>query len=186
MAFTAVYDADVLHPPSVRDLLLRLAVTGLFQARWSEQILDEMVDSIIRQRPELAARLARTRALMCDAVQDCVVAGYEDLIDGLVLPDPDDRHVLAAAIRCSAQVIVTNNIRDFPADTLAPYGIQAQTADEFVVNLCELAPAAVRTVVETQAAALRRPPQSTDELLSRLQDRGLLQSVAFLRQLLRR
>ncbi len=105
MAFTVVYDADVLHPPSVRDLLLRLAVTGLFQARWSEQILDEMVDSIIRQRPELAARLARTRALMCDAVQDCVVAGYKDLIDGLVLPDP---------------TIVTNNIRDFPADTLAP------------------------------------------------------------------
>lgn len=183
MTFTAVFDADVLHPPSVRDLLMRLAGTGLFSARWSEQILDEMVGSITRQRPELEGRLARTRALMCDAVQDCLVAGYEELIDGLVLPDPDDRHVLAVAIRCGAQVIVTNNIRDFPANALATYGIEAQTADEFVINLCDLAPAVVGTVVQIQAAALRRPPQRFDELPARLESRGLVQSVAFLRQL---
>ena len=185
MAFTAVFDADVLHPPSVRDLLMRLAGTGLFSARWSEQILDEMVGSITRQRPELEGQLARTRALMCEAVQDCLVSRYESLIEGLVLPDPGDRHVLAAAIRCGAQVIVTNNIRDFPAVALAPYGIEAQTADEFVVNLCDLAPAVVATVVQSQAAALRRPPQRFDELLSRLEDRGLVQTVAFLRQLTR-
>jgi len=182
MTFTAVYDADVLHPPSLRDLLLRLATTGMFAARWSEQILDEMVVSILRQRPELKDRIARTRALMCEAVQDCLVAGYEDLIDGLVLPDPNDRHVLAVAIRCGAQVIVTNNVRDFPANALIPYGIEAQTADEFVVNLCDLAPATVAAVVAKQAAALRQPPQSTDDLMSRLEDRGLVQSVALLRQ----
>ena len=182
MTFTAVYDADVLHPPSLRDLLLRLATTGMFAARWSEQILDEMVVSILRQRPELKDRIARTRALMCEAVQDCLVAGYEDLIDGLVLPDPNDRHVLAVAIRCGAQVIVTNNVRDFPANALIPYGIEAQTADEFVVNLCDLAPATVAAVVAKQAAALRQPPQSADDLLSRLEDRGLVQSVALLRQ----
>ena len=109
--------------------------------------------------------------------------GYADLIDGPVLPDPNGRHVLAAAIRCGAQEIVTNNVRDFPASALARYGVEAQTADEFVVNLCDFAPEIVAAVVARQAAALRRPPQSVDELLSRLHDRGLVQGVALLRQL---
>ena len=118
MTFTAVF-ADVLHPPSVRDLPMRLAGTGLSAPAGANKS-SEMVGSIIRQRPELEGQLARTRALMCEAVQDCRVSRYESLIEGLVLPDPGDRHVLAAAIRCGAQVIVTNNIRDFPADALAP------------------------------------------------------------------
>lgn len=124
MAFTALYDADVLHPPGLRDLLVRLGQTGLFRARWSEQILDEMVASILRRRPDLdPERLARTRQLMCEAVADCLVTGYEPLINGLSLPDPDDRHVLAAAIRCSAQVIVTANLDDFPAAALERFNI---------------------------------------------------------------
>ena len=114
MAFVAVYDANVLHPGSPRDLLVRLAQTGLFQARWSNQILDEMVDAITRRQPELRERIARTRQLMTEAVPDCLVTGYESLIDGLALPDPDDRHVLAASIRSHAQAIVTMNLRDFP------------------------------------------------------------------------
>ena len=119
MSFTAVYDACVLYPPSVRDLLVRLAQTGLFAARWSDAILDEMVESILERQPEVdRSRLERTRQLMCEAVRDCLVTGYERLIDGLELPDPDDRHVLAAAIRANAQVIVTSNLSDFP-DSLA-------------------------------------------------------------------
>jgi predicted nucleic acid-binding protein len=130
VAFTALYDADVLHPPGLRDLLVRLGQTGLFRARWSEQILDKMVASILRRRPDLdPQRLARTRQLMCEAVADCLVTGYEPLINGLTLPDPDDRHVLAAAIRCSAQVIVTANLDDFPAAALEPFNIEAQGPD---------------------------------------------------------
>lgn len=88
MAFTALYDASVLHPASVRDLLVRLGATGLFRARWTERILDEMVSSILRRRPDLdAARLARTRQLMCEAIRDCLVTGYEPLVEGLGLPD---------------------------------------------------------------------------------------------------
>lgn len=118
MAFTVLYDANVLHPPGLRDLLIRLGQTGLFRACWTEQILDEMIRSIRRRRPDLEAqRLARTRELMCEAISDCLVTGYEALIDGLALPDPDDRHVLAAALRCSAQVVVTSNLSDFPAST---------------------------------------------------------------------
>lgn len=116
MAFDATYDACVLHPAGLRDLLVRLATTGMFRAHWSADILDEMVRSILRRRPDLTeAQLARTRQLMCDAVPDCLTTGYEELIDGLHLPDPDDRHVLAAAIRSGSQVTVTENLSDFPA-----------------------------------------------------------------------
>lgn len=169
MAFTALYDADVLHPPGLRDLLVRLGQTGLFRARWSEQILDEMVRSILERRPDLdAERLARTRALMCEAVADCLVTGYEPLIDGLVLPDPDDRHVLAAAIRCSAQVIVTSNLADFPAAALERFNIEAQDPDQFVLDVVNLAPARVAAVIQQQSAALRNPPRTVDELLEDL------------------
>ncbi|MGH2705754.1 MAG: PIN domain-containing protein [Actinomycetota bacterium] len=169
MAFTALYDADVLHPPGLRDLLVRLGQTGLFRARWSEQILDEMVSSILERRPDLdASRLARTRQLMCEAIANCLVTGYEPLIEGLTLPDPDDRHVLAAAIRCSAQVIVTSNLGDFPATALERFNIEVQGPDQFVLDVVNLAPARVAAVIQQQSAALRNPPRTVDELLEDL------------------
>ena len=105
MAFTAVFDANVLYPAAQRDILIRLAQAGLFRGRWTDRILDEMERAIVRRQPELADKLIRTRHLMCEAVHDCLVVGYEHLIDVFELPDADDRHVLAAAIRCGAQVI---------------------------------------------------------------------------------
>jgi hypothetical protein len=180
VAFTALYDANVLHPPGVRDLLVRLGQTGLFRAKWSEQILDEMVRSIVERRPDLAPeRLARTRELMCEAVADCLVTGYEPVIDGLTLPDPDDRHVLAAAIRCSARVIVTSNLKDFPAGALEPFNIDAQGPDQFVLDLVNLAPARVAAVIQQQSAALRSPPRTVDELLDDL-SRSLPRAAAAL------
>ena len=185
MAFVALFDANVLYPGSLRDLVVRLGQTGLFRARWTDQILDEAFGAIVENQPELAGRLARTRELMNDAIDDVVVAGYEPLIAGLFLPDPDDRHVLAAAICAGAQVIVTNNIKDFPTDRLAPFGIEAQTPDEFVLHLIDLAPARVITVIDHQAAALKNPPMSVEDLLTRLRAVGLPRSVALLRQQLR-
>jgi predicted nucleic acid-binding protein len=182
VAFTALYDANVLHPPGVRDLLVRLGQTGLFRAKWSEQILDEMVRSIVERRPDLdPARLARTRELMCEAVANCLVTGYEPLIDGLTLPDPNDRHVLAAAIRCSAQVIVTSNLKDFPATALEPFNIEAQAPDQFVLDLVNLAPGRVASVVQQQSAALRNPSRTVDDLLDSLSNQGLPRAVAALR-----
>lgn len=123
MAFVVVYDASVLYPNTVRDLLIRIAQSGLAQAKWTEQILDEMFAALRRNRPELEPeKLDRTRSLMASAVRDWRVTGYESLIDPLKLPDPDDRHVLAAAIRARAQVIVTSNLRDFPVEMLRPMG----------------------------------------------------------------
>lgn len=100
MAFVVVYDANVLYPATLRDGLIRVALTGLVQAKWTDEILDEVFRSLKTDRPDLEpAKLARTRMLMERAVRDCMVAGYKPLVDVLTLPDPDDRHVLAAAIR---------------------------------------------------------------------------------------
>lgn len=182
MAFTALFDANVLHPACVRDLLVRLARTGLFRGRWSEKILDEMVESILRRREDLTVeRLSRTRQLMCEAVADCIVTDYESLIEGMDLPDPDDRHVLAAAVRCGAQVIVTANLDDFPSEQLDVFDIEAQSPDEFALDLVDLAPAGVATVIQQQAAALRNPPQTVDDVIDTLSEQGLPRAAAALR-----
>jgi predicted nucleic acid-binding protein len=102
MAFTVVYDANVLYPNTLRDLLIRIAQSGTVQARWTNAILDEMA-ALRRNRPDIQAeKIQRLRELMNKAVRDCLVSGYEPLIEGLKLPDPDDRHVLAAAIKAGA------------------------------------------------------------------------------------
>ena len=184
MAFVVLYDACVLYPAPLRDLLIRLAKTAVVRARWSEAILDECFRNILEQRPELKPEaLARTRELMKRAVPDCIVTGFEGLMDGLVLPDPDDRHVLAAAIRAGAQTIVTFNLRDFPDDRLAPYNIEARHPDEFVLNTIDLAPGLATKVVAEQAGALKNPPQSIGDLLDTLRDQGLVRAVAKLREL---
>ena len=179
MAFTVVHDANVLHPASLRDFLIRLASTGLYRAKWTDAILDEMVASVIRANPELDPdRFERTRNLMVKAVSGCLVTGYEPLIDAMKLPDEDDRHVVAAAIRCHAGVIVTSNLRDFPDSDLDQFDIEAQSPDRFVLHLLEIAPDEVISVIARQAAALSQPPQSYQQLLDRLAQVGLLRSVA--------
>ena len=108
MSYVVVYDACVLYPAPLRDFLMHLALTELFQARWSDAIHDEWIRNVLADRPNLRSRLQRTRTLMDKAVPDSLVTGYEPLNEKLDLPDPDDRHVLAAAIRCGAQAIVTS------------------------------------------------------------------------------
>lgn len=184
MAFGATYDACVLHSAALRDFLVRLAATGLFRANWSHDILDEMVASVLKRWSHLSPdQLDRTRELMCEAVPGCIATGYDDLIEGLELPDPDDRHVLAAAIRAGAQVIVTENVADFPANVLDDYDLEAQTPDVFVLHLIDLSPTAVAKVIEEQSAALTKPRLSPSDVLDRLARSGLPRSAAELRRL---
>lgn len=178
MAFVALHDASVLHPGSLRDLLIRLGRSGLYQAKWTEQILDEALVAIVRDQPELAQRLDRTRELMRKAIPDATVTGYEDLIPSLELPDPGDRHVLAAAIACNAQVIITSIPGRFPEAQLQKYNIEAQRPDEFIVNVIELAPARVVNIVQQQAQALTQPATTFDELLERLRVLGAPRAAA--------
>jgi hypothetical protein len=180
---TAVYDAWVLHPAPLRDLLLRLALADLVRARWTPDIHAEWIRTVLATRPDLTlAQLTRTRQLMDAHVRDCLVeAEYQALIPHLRLPDAEDRHVLAAAIHTHARVMVTYNLRDFPADTLAPYGIAAQHPDAFVVQLLEQAPERVCVAVEEQRRSLRQPPQSPEAFLAILLRQGLPETVARLR-----
>ncbi len=125
-------------------------------------------------------RLARTRALMDQAVPNCLVTGYEPFIGQLTLPDPDDRHVLAAAIHWQAGVIVTMNLRDFPDETVSRYGISIQHPDEFLAHLFDLRPAAVCTALREMRAALVNPPKTVRELLDDLLKAGLPNTVSLL------
>lgn len=180
--FTALYDACVLYPAPLRDLLMRLAMTDLFRARWTNQIHDEWIRNLLANRTDLTSeQLERTRTLMNSHVRDSLVTGYESIIDGLNLPDPDDRHVLAAAIRTRAAVIVTFNLDDFPAEALEPLGIEAQHPDEFITHLIDLNPGAVCVAAKRQRASLKNPPRSVEEFLETLAQQRLPETVSFLR-----
>ena len=181
--FTAIYDACVLYSAPLRDLLMRLALKDLFRARWTDEIHEEWIRNLLENRQDLnREQLVRTRTLMNSHVRDCLVSGYEDLIEGLSLPDPDDRHVLAAAIRTRASVIVTYNLDDFPADYLAKYGLEAQHPDEFITHLLDLNTAAVCLAAKEQRAALRNPPRNTEEFLEALARQHLPETVSRLRE----
>ncbi|HEV7223838.1 MAG TPA: PIN domain-containing protein [Pirellulales bacterium] len=180
---TAVYDANILYPAPLRDLFIRLAQAGLVRARWTEAIHDEWVRNVLKDNPALSAeRLSRTRMLMDEAVRDCLVIGFEGLVDSLTLPDADDRHVLAAAIHADAEVIVTFNVKDFPDGVLADYNIEAIHPDEFLLSLFDAAPGPVCTAVKRQRDGLRNPPKTAGELLTTLESQGLVQTVGRLRQ----
>jgi predicted nucleic acid-binding protein len=155
-----------------------IALSGRFRARWSMEIHNEWKRNLLRNRPDLtAAQLDRTSELMDQAIPDACVTGYEVLIEGLTLPDVDDRHVLAVAIRCNASVIVTFNQKDFPCAKLAPFGIEAQHPDEFVSNLFDLDPTAVISAAERQRKHLKSPPMDVSTYLDLLLRQGLFQSV---------
>ncbi|WP_394613693.1 PIN domain-containing protein [Lentzea sp. JNUCC 0626] len=184
MSFVVVYDANVLYPSTLRDLLIRIAAAGLVQAKWTDQILDEVFRNIRKNRPDLSEQqLQRTRSLMLTAVRDCLVTGYERLIPALDLPDPDDHHVLAAAIRARAQVIVTDNLKDFPAESLGEWDVEAKDADDFVIDQIGLDAKVVWSCVQQIANSWRNPPGTVEDVLASLERCGLVQSVAALRAL---
>ena len=158
---------------------MHLALTDLFRARWSNEIHEEWIRSILANRPDITReQLERTRELMNIWVLDCLVAGYEDLVPGLQLPDPNDRHVLAAAIRSGASVIVTYNLSDFPNDYIKQFGVEAQHPDEFITHLFDLSPGLVCAAAKRQRATLKNPPKSVDEFLDTLSNQQLPETVA--------
>jgi predicted nucleic acid-binding protein len=181
-SFTALYDACVLYPAPLRDFLIRLARRGLFRARWSAHIHEEWIASLLKNRPDLTReKVERTKSLMDNSVLDCLVHNYECFIDALELPDAKDRHVLAAAIRGKADVIVTFNLKDFPEEILTDYDLHAQHPDEFISHLIDLDAGKVYEVVKQQRASLRAPSRTVEELLLTFESVGLAQTTAALR-----
>jgi hypothetical protein len=153
-----VCDANVFYSIVLTDLLLSLSVAELLRPRWTMQIHEEWMRNLLADRPELErARIERRRDMMDRAIDDCLITGYEPLIPTLQLPDADDRHVLAAAIHAQSNVILTSNLRDFPATALAPRGLVAQSPDEFLTQLVEQHPAEVQAVIEEMRGAQNTP-----------------------------
>jgi len=182
-SYTVLYDACVLYSAPLRNLLLRLAMVELFRARWTETILDECFRNIVKNRPDLQpSQLAKTCELMNAHVLDALITGHETLIQSLVLPDPDDRHVLAVAICGGADAIITYNLSDFPPEVLKVYGIEAQHPDDFIACQLDLSPALVLTALRAQRLALKRHPRTLDQFLATLEQQRLVQTVARLRR----
>jgi hypothetical protein len=178
-SYTAILDANVLYPAPMRDVLIEIAVTDLFKAKWSEDIHREWIDSLLRNEPHRdRAALERTRDLMNRAVRDCLVTGYEPLIQSIALPDADDRHVLAAAIVGRCDMIVTQNLKHFPEAALAPYGIEARHPDEFLCDQFDLAPSVVCEAVRKLRGRLKNPPFSVDDYLGVMRRQGLVGTAA--------
>ena len=182
MAFIVVYDANVLYPNVTRDLLIRIAQAGLVQAKWTDKILDETFTALSTKLPEVdGQKWERVRRLMQSAIRDGLVVGYEPLIDVVSgLPDPDDRHVVAAAIKCKAQVIVTNNVRDFPESALAPWNVEAKQPDAFVMDQINLDARAVYSAVQQIADTWNNPPGTFNDVLDAMARAGLVEAVAAL------
>jgi predicted nucleic acid-binding protein len=177
-SFTAFLDASVLYPAPLRDLLLELAVADLYRAKWSDAVHEEWITAVLRRRQDLTReRLERTRDLMNTHVRDALVTDFEQLIDILDLPDPGDRHVLAAAIKGRADLIVTNNLKDFPADRLDRWGIEAQHPDEFLTHQFHLSQPTFLQAVRAVRLRLKHPPKSVDDYLDTLRAQGLLATV---------
>ena len=180
--YTAILDANVLYPQLIRDTLLSLAVEGLYHARWSATIHDEWTRSLLKNRPELIDRLPLVVERMNASVPDCLVTNYEKLSPTIELPDPDDRHVVAAAIVGHADAIVTFNTKDFPMAVLQPYGIEVQHPDEFLMNQLQLHEIPALKAIKKMRARWTNPARPAQELVDAFEKRGLPMTADLLRE----
>lgn len=180
--FTVVLDSCVLYPAPMRDLLVQCASEGLFRGKLTAEINHEWTSNLLANRPDLNEKqLKRTCELFEHAMPDCLVTNYEALIDGLSLPDLHDRHVLAAAIRCQAQIIVTSNLKDFPAEVLAKYDIEALHPDVFLHLQAGLSLPRFLGCVKSIRTRLKNPPKPAEDYLVILASQGLIRTASFLR-----
>ena len=184
MPFAVIYDACVLYPPSLRDLLLSFVREGIVFAGWSESILSECFCTMQRDRPDIRPEtIAHTQESIRKTFPHCLVTGYEPLVSGLILPDSEDRHVLAAAIRFGAQAIVTFNLKDFPKRALDAFEMEAVHPDDFVLSQICLRPGVVAGLMHKQMRRLRNPPMTLAQGVDSLRRCGLEKSAKELRYL---
>ncbi len=162
--------------------MMWLALHGLIQPKWTEQIHEEWMRNVLKDRPDLtSAQLERTRRLMDQNAGDCLVTDYEQHIADLALPDMDDRHVVAAGIEAGADAIITWNLADFPTAVIKAYGIEVRTPDQLVCALLDDDATDVLAAMQQHRLSLKNPPKSPAEYLETLALQGLTQSVERLR-----
>jgi predicted nucleic acid-binding protein len=177
----AVLDACVLFSAQLRDLMMHLTLNELFSARWSEEIFDEWSRNVVAKHIGATQEsVDRCRKLMNSHSKEALVVGYQGRTSWLTLPDPKDRHVLAAAIHSGASLIVTFNLKDFPEEALASFGIEAIHPDDFVLSLLTSHPGEVIQTIRSQRLKLTKPEVDAQTFLDGLERLGLRQTVSLL------
>lgn len=181
--FICVLDTNVIYPIEIRDILFWFASFDLYTPKWSKHIFIEWIEVMRRKGvSELEIKKRTTKAQL--AFPEALVDNYEQIISSLSLPDENDKHVLAAAIKTNANLIVTNNIKDFPKDYLSQYGLKAKTADDFLTDIIDINTSAA--IEAFRAMALNRKNPNLDEfgVLERLRKNGLDDTANYLHALL--
>lgn len=181
--FKCVLDTNVIYPIEIRDLLFWFAYFEMFTPKWSEHIFDEWKE--VMKRKGISEEEASKRVEKANlAFPDALVKNYSGLIEGLTLPDAKDCHVLAAAIKTNANIIVTNNIKDFPEKYLASFGLAAKTADDFLTNIIDLNPELAVKAFRELVLNRRKPNLDEFEILDIFRKRGLKSTADFLHTLI--
>jgi predicted nucleic acid-binding protein len=175
--YVALLDANVLHPAFVRGALLWLADEGLFQPRWSADIMLEWRRSVARRFPDIQGDwLDAKQGQMTEAFPSAEISDYEPFIQAVDLPDPDDRHVAAAAIMGRCNAIITANTKHFPAETLRSFQIEVVHPDDFIVNIIDLDQARALQACRRHRETLKNPRHTAAEFLERYRVAGLIQA----------
>ena len=181
--FTAVLDTNVVYPVIIRDLLLWFAYYELYTPKWSRHIFDEWKRVMIEKgvtAEEADKRIEKANS----AFPDALVHNYEGLIKHLELPDADDCHVLAVAIKTNANLIVTNNIKDFPEPYLQSYGLSAKTADDFLTDIIDLNQDKAVAAFKEMVMHKKNPKLDEFEVLNQIRNAGLPDTANYLHALL--
>ena len=186
MAFepsVAVFDACILYPFHLRNIIVQAAVDRLVEARWTDEIHDEWIRSLAADTPTIPTeRIETTLRLMNDALPGATISGYEDLFPTVSLPDPDDRHVVAAAIAAGASIILTWNLKDFPAAALKKYGLRRHTPDAFFSGLYDNVPDLVVGSLANARRNLNKSRVSASDFIEILNHQKLTQLATRLRK----
>lgn len=186
--YTAFIDACTLAGALKRNLLLSLAEAEFFRVRWSECVLDETrkaIEKILAGKgvEDAVARAQRARQSMEAAFADAMVDGYEPFLCICeCLPDPDDAHVIAAAVKTQANVIVTENLKDFPADELAQFNLDIHSADHFIADTITLDEGKAVAAIRRMRERLKRPEKTAEQILLDMEAEGLTETVDTLRR----
>lgn len=181
--FRAVLDTNVIYPIIIRDLLFWFAYYELYTPKWSNTIFKEWKEVMIRKgitKDEAEKRVQRANS----AFPDALVINYETLIANLTLPDENDRHVVAAAIKSNADVIVTNNLKDFPEEYLNSFGIKAKSADDFLTDIIDLNQDIAIRAFKEMVLNRKNPNMAEFEVLERLRKVKLFDTANYLHSLL--
>lgn len=185
--FTALIDACALAGALKRNLLLTLAEAEFFRVRWSDLILDETEAAIVKilrdkSVEDAADRASRARSAMVEAFEEACVGDFEGLMGAVKgLPDDKDRHVVAAALKTSASVIVTDNLRDFPVSILSSLNLEARSADAFIADTIALDPGRAVAAIRKMRLRLKKPEKTAEILLLDMEAAGLTETVDVLK-----